>query len=111
MRNQALISLKFPALAMCLGADGVLAQTLSPAEQKIVQTVDAQNTGSVSFLEQLVNVNSGTLNSAGVRQIYDILAPSFATLASQSDRFRWMKPIVRGISSPSILRPPANSCF
>jgi glutamate carboxypeptidase len=56
------------------------AQSLSPAAQKIVETVDAQNTASVDLLEQLVNVNSGTLNSAGVRQIYDMLFPKFRDL-------------------------------
>ena len=56
------------------------AQSLSPTEQKIVQTVDAQNAASIDLLEQLVNVNSGTLNTAGVRQIYDMLAPRFRDL-------------------------------
>jgi glutamate carboxypeptidase len=56
------------------------AQSLSPAEKKIVQTVDDQNAASISLLEKLVDVNSGTLNSAGVRQIYDMLAPRFRDL-------------------------------
>lgn len=58
----------------------ITAQTLSAPEQKIVQTVDAENAESIELLQRLVDVNSGTLNSAGVRKIYDMLAPRFHAL-------------------------------
>ena len=63
------------------------AQQLTPSEQKIVQAVDAENASLVSFLEQLVNVNSGTMNPAGVHQVADMLAPRFQALGFQ---VRWI---------------------
>jgi glutamate carboxypeptidase len=67
-------------LAAATAFGGAAAQTLSSAEQKIVSTVDGQNVQSIDFLEKLVNVNSGTLNSAGVRQIADMVAPRLREL-------------------------------
>ncbi|HEU4885346.1 MAG TPA: M20/M25/M40 family metallo-hydrolase [Longimicrobium sp.] len=45
------------------------AQRLSPQEQRIVQYVDAHADEAVGFLEHIVNINSGTLNVEGVRQV------------------------------------------
>lgn len=45
------------------------AQQLSPQEQRIVQYVDAHADEAISFLERVVNVNSGTLNPEGVREV------------------------------------------
>ena len=56
------------------------AQTLSPVEAKMVTAIHDQNTAYSVFLEQLVNVNSGTLNSAGVKQVSDMIAPRFSDL-------------------------------
>jgi glutamate carboxypeptidase len=56
------------------------AQSLSPVEQTMDAAVDSGNAQSVELLEKLVNVNSGTLNTAGVRHIYDMLAPEFREL-------------------------------
>jgi glutamate carboxypeptidase len=56
------------------------AQTLSSVEQKMAATVDAKNAESIAFLEELVNVNSGTLNSSGVHRVADMLAPRFREL-------------------------------
>jgi glutamate carboxypeptidase len=45
------------------------AASLSPAEQAMVRTVDAEQDRTVSMLETWVNQNSGTLNSAGVSAV------------------------------------------
>ncbi len=58
----------------------ISAQQLTPIEKKIVTAVDAQNEANTAFLKELVNVNSGTLNTAGVKQIADMLRPRFAAL-------------------------------
>ena len=55
-------------------------QALSPAERRIVSSVDANSPGGVSLLERLVNINSGTHNFAGVRAVADALAPEFQKL-------------------------------
>lgn len=63
------------------------AQKLSSTEQKIISTVDVQSAESINFLEQLVNVNSGTMNAPGVRQVADMLTPRFRALGFQ---VRWV---------------------
>ncbi|HEX6369470.1 MAG TPA: M20/M25/M40 family metallo-hydrolase [Longimicrobium sp.] len=45
------------------------AQRLSAQEQRIVQHVDAHADEAVAFLERIVNLNSGTLNAQGVREV------------------------------------------
>jgi glutamate carboxypeptidase len=67
-------------LALVAESGRVPAQTLSPVEQKMVTTIHAENPEFTSFLEQLVNINSGTLNSSGVHHIAEILAPRFRDL-------------------------------
>ncbi|WCT73997.1 M20/M25/M40 family metallo-hydrolase [Sphingomonas naphthae] len=53
-----LATLSMPALA-----------ALSPAETKIAKAVDADADTAITLLEQLVNVNSGSLNLKGVTQV------------------------------------------
>jgi glutamate carboxypeptidase len=55
-------------------------QSLSSDQQKIVAAVNADEAKSVQLLEQLVNINSGTLNTAGVRRVADVLRPQFEAL-------------------------------
>jgi glutamate carboxypeptidase len=74
----------FASLAVHIHA---LAQSLSRPEQQMVQAIEAQKTESIALLERLVNVNSGTLNSPGVRSIYDMLAPRFQALGF---KVRWV---------------------
>jgi glutamate carboxypeptidase len=64
------------ALALSLlAADAANAQarSLSKIEQRIVSAVDPSNSEGLALLERLVNVNSGTMNFAGVRQVAEIL--------------------------------------
>ncbi|MGH7504169.1 MAG: M20/M25/M40 family metallo-hydrolase, partial [Longimicrobiales bacterium] len=55
-------------------------QELSKDEQRIVQGVEANQDEAIALLESIVSINSGTLNAAGVRQVYDALAPRFEAL-------------------------------
>jgi glutamate carboxypeptidase len=57
------------AAALAAVPVGAHAQQLSPQEQRIVQHIDAHSDEAIAFLEQVVNVNSGTLNPEGVRQV------------------------------------------
>ena len=63
------------------------AADLSPEERKIAQAVDADQAASNALLERVVNLNSGTLNAAGVRRVADVLRPEFAALGFQ---VRWI---------------------
>jgi glutamate carboxypeptidase len=46
-----------------------LAQDLSPAEKKLAQTVDARLGDEMAALEKVVNIDSGTFNTVGVREV------------------------------------------
>jgi glutamate carboxypeptidase len=55
-------------------------QSLSPVQNKIIDAVNADEQNSLTLLEQLVNINSGTLNPAGVRKVADVLRAQFEAL-------------------------------
>src|SRR6476620_4378488 len=61
----------FAALGLLLA--GPAPAALTPAEQKMVATVDAEQPRTVSMLEKWVNQNSGTLNLAGVAAVGQML--------------------------------------
>jgi glutamate carboxypeptidase len=46
---------------------------LSPPERDLVAAVDAHNAEALALLARIVNINSGTMNFAGVRQVGDVL--------------------------------------
>src|SRR3954451_9326896 len=73
----------------------LLAQSLTPLEQKIIDSVDADQKASEDLLEQLVNINSGTLNPAGVGKVADVLRPKFESLGFTC-RFIPMEEVHRG---------------
>jgi glutamate carboxypeptidase len=76
-------------LAAALRPAASLAQTsnLSATERSIVKAVDAHNASSLALLERIVNINSGTQNFAGVRQVADMLRAQFDSLGF---RTRWV---------------------
>lgn len=49
-------------------------------EKALVSHITAHQQANLELLEQLVNVNSGTMNFAGVRQVGDMLRPRFEAL-------------------------------
>lgn len=66
--------------AAALFASAPVAAELSPAEEKMAAAVDAGYEDSISFLERIVNQNSGTHNLDGVRKIRDMVRPEFEAL-------------------------------
>lgn len=52
----------------------------SAAEQAIVAAAKPQQDAAVKLLEQVVNLNSGTMNFAGVRAVSAVFAPRFEAL-------------------------------
>jgi glutamate carboxypeptidase len=68
----ALCSLPVPAT--------LAAQELSDTEARVVEAVANNQDRAVALLEETVNINSGTLNVQGQRQVYDVLAPRFEAL-------------------------------
>jgi len=53
---------------------------LTAEEQRIATRVDSGVDGAIALLERAVNLNSGTLNTRGVRAVADLMAPSFERL-------------------------------
>lgn len=47
----------------------VEAQKLSKDERKVVASVDQQMPEAIKFLEEIININSGTNNLAGVKEV------------------------------------------
>jgi glutamate carboxypeptidase len=68
--------------ALCVAAPLVAnAQaTLTPAEQKIRETVQRSHDDQVAYLERVVNIPSSTLNLAGVRKVGAAFRASFDSL-------------------------------
>ena len=54
------------------------AQTLSPLEQKIVDAVNNKMAYAEAMLKESVDINSGTLNIAGVKKVGDVFAREFS---------------------------------
>jgi glutamate carboxypeptidase len=78
------IAALFAALC-CLSAHA--ASRNADVEKALVSSVNASEQKSVALLEEIVNVNSGSLNLAGVRRVGDILRPHFDALGFKT---RWV---------------------
>ena len=75
-------------LAVLAAAAPAAAQQLTAEEQRIVAYVEAHADEAVDFLEEIVNINSGTMNPAGVRRV----ARAFqAPLDSLGFDVRWIE--------------------
>jgi glutamate carboxypeptidase len=78
-------------VASLLAAAGVCslaqAQKLASAESAMVQAVDAETPAAIAMLEKLVNINSGTMNLAGVIAVKDVVMPQIEALGFKA---RWV---------------------
>jgi glutamate carboxypeptidase len=64
-------------LLFALAASTSFAQTLKAPEKAIVAKVAADMPQTMELLKEVVNINSGTLNLAGVRQVGDVFKREF----------------------------------
>ncbi|WP_438863856.1 M20/M25/M40 family metallo-hydrolase [Neptunicella sp.] len=84
---------------------------LSPTETKIIEHIDSSNPQAIKLLEKIVNINSGTMNFTGVRQVAETLLPEFIQLGfnahfedgSVFNRAGHLIAELRGGSGPNIL--------
>lgn len=65
-------------------ATTLFAQTLSSTEKKIVSSVEKNNSSAIDFLEKVVNINSGTLNLPGVKNVGMAFKTEFDKLGLQT---------------------------
>jgi glutamate carboxypeptidase len=73
------------ALVASLGA--ICRAELSSSEQRIAKAAEVDAPDSVALLEKLVNINSGTMNLAGVRRVGQVLRGEFEQLGFE---VRWV---------------------
>ena len=64
-------------------------QTLSAPEKKMRDWIEAHKQEQVAYLEKVVNINSGTLNLAGVRAVGDEFAKEFKALGFETRWIPW----------------------
>lgn len=63
-------------LLLLAGIDA-FAQKISPTEKQIIEDIKANAARTEKLLEQVVNINSGTLNHEGVKQVGQIFRKEF----------------------------------
>ncbi len=75
------------AAGVCFAAVA-LGQTpaMAPVEGAMVKAVDAETPAAIALLEKLVNINSGTMNLAGVVAVKDVVMPQLEELGF---KVRW----------------------
>ncbi|MEK9566161.1 MAG: M20/M25/M40 family metallo-hydrolase [Flavobacteriaceae bacterium] len=64
---------------------GLHAQKLNRTERKIIDKVKSLDQESISFLEKVVNINSGTLNQKGVKEVGEIFRTAFNEIGFQTE--------------------------
>ena len=79
-RRTAFLPFALLALAALLPAGALQAAGLDPDEERIAQFVIEHTERTIDFLERTVNVNSGTLNIEGNREVARIMTPEFERL-------------------------------
>ncbi len=68
--NSLVVSAIIAALFPLLANTSLQAQTtLSEVEQEMVRYIDSNTDRAIALLERTVNINSGSLNSEGVREV------------------------------------------
>ena len=81
--NYALILI---LLTICFAATAN-SQKLSPAEQRIANYIDAHKDEAIALLERVVNIESATQNTAGVRQVGEVFKHEFESIGLTT---RWI---------------------
>lgn len=73
--RKILILMMASAIPLCS-----FSQNLSRIESKIIASVEKNNDEAISFLEKVVNINSGTLNARGVKEVGTVFQEAFEEL-------------------------------
>jgi glutamate carboxypeptidase len=83
--NRTMIGAMLVLAAVC--SVGMAQKPPSAVESAIVKAVDAETSAAIALLEKLVNMNSGTMNLAGVVAVKDVVAPRIEALGF---KVQWM---------------------
>ena len=63
-------------ISLCFSVS-LMSQKLSGVEKKLIKTIEANNTEAITFLKDVVNINSGTLNAEGVKEVGEVFKKGF----------------------------------
>ena len=76
----------FPLFALLIFSTSLWSQTqLNRTEKKILERVSSYESEAIDFLEKVVNINSGTLNKKGVRQVGALFSEAFEAIDFQTE--------------------------
>ena len=81
------VTIVLAVLVLTMGVPLAARQTLPPEEQAILKHVEAQQDAALKLLERAVNINSGTQNFAGVREVGKLFG---AKLEQLGFNVRWI---------------------
>lgn len=76
-------------LTLAIGMPNVAAQQPSEVERRIASHAAAHADEAIALLEKAVNINSGTMNAAGVREVARLFRAELDTLGFET---RWIEP-------------------
>jgi glutamate carboxypeptidase len=79
----AILSMLACTISLAKGQTPQDLQPLTPLEQKMASAINAHLADDELLLEQIVDINSGTMHLAGVEAVKDVLAPRFEALGFQ----------------------------
>lgn len=69
---------------ICLSTQA-FAQKLSREEEKLIAEVEKNYASTVALLEEVTNINSGSLNSEGVKAVADVFAREFEKIGFETE--------------------------
>lgn len=69
--------LKVITICFLLFSNLSIAQKLTRTEKKILKTIETNNNEAITFLKKVVNINSGTMNHAGVKEVGAVFRDAF----------------------------------
>jgi len=75
----------FLSLAFFLTVSIGFAQQLSPEEKKLIAEVEKNYASTLALLEEVVNINSGSLNKEGVKAVGDVFAREFQKIGFETE--------------------------
>jgi glutamate carboxypeptidase len=69
--------LKILIFCFLLYSNNSFTQNLSRTEKKILKTIETNNEEALTFLKKVVNINSGTMNHVGVKEVGAVFKDAF----------------------------------
>ncbi len=75
----------FVATVVCLFSLAAAAESLSPEEQRMADWIDAHSDDAIALLKETVDIPSGTLNTAGVRAVGDVMRRELDAVGLKSE--------------------------